>query len=218
MNSYKVLERDNVRLAIDLSKPDCEREIEQLQQQGFVIVCHEIRAQSPADAVDAFVVGSQTDRIPLSLYNILFFKTNAMKRRHYIGISLLSILIFIAIIFGVIEGMTNVEDSMSSMGMLVVAGLLGLWLGIGVNVARWKNIGHKGWYYLLAVIVVTMIDLTISRAIEYEFSLAGLILGFYLLCSPENFARRNTGGGDTDSGNHTKMDSIDKQTSEHFNA
>ncbi|GAL03505.1 hypothetical protein JCM19237_6399 [Photobacterium aphoticum] len=57
-----------------MSKPDCEREIEQLQQQGFVIVCHEIRAQSPADAVDAFVVGSQTDRIPLSLYNILFLK------------------------------------------------------------------------------------------------------------------------------------------------
>ncbi|MGF1687848.1 hypothetical protein L4C36_14345 [Photobacterium japonica] len=212
MNKYKILERDSVRVAIDISQPHSNLEISQLAAQGFRVVSEGVDAPTPERAVEYFSLSFGREIISLSLYNLLFFRTNALRRLPYLGISLIAGTVFVAIVVGLAMSLEGSMDGGSSLGMLIILALLGLWGTVSLSVARWKNIGHQGWYYLIAVIIATIID-GILIELGVEIGIAGLILALYLLFTPENYARRNMPSGGS-SGNGNTND----KTPQQFNA
>ncbi len=53
------------------------------------------------------------------------------------------------------------------------------WFSIGLSVARWKNCGHKDWYYAVALVVTMLID-------TFLMGVASTVLWLYLLFNPQS--------------------------------
>lgn len=119
-----------------------------------------------------------------SLKNILLLRTAALSRLNYFVSSVLSLLLFVALLGGVVylEQQDKLPWSESLLVIFLTVTVISLflgWLMLGLSLARWKNAGHKGMAFACLLIALALLYWLLS------FSLAnyGLLFFYaYLIC------------------------------------
>ncbi len=179
MNSYQVLHKNDIFFAVDINQDTSSEEIKSLCNQGFKIYDQVIEAASEEKAVQIFqAVDSQgySDR-PFNLKNTLLFRTNELGRWAFLAVTIILLIPYVLTYIFLI-GSLDYSANTLVVGLLFSALLLLSWYTIGVQVARWKNCGNNGWYYMLALLLIGIVSLFLS-------SIANLIFFLYLLFAPE---------------------------------
>ncbi|WP_261836473.1 hypothetical protein [Vibrio ishigakensis] len=174
MNSYQILYKNSVVLAVDLGSSNASEEIQSYSQQGFKIFSRIIQAASEEKAISIFKAEnlSSNSNESVSVKSIFLFRTNKLQRLAYLGYSAASIATVIVLMMLV----TSMGDSALVVMIPLFFGFI--WFGLGLSVARWKNCGHNGWLYLLALVVTMLLD-------TFMMGIAGIILWLYLIFAPQ---------------------------------
>lgn len=180
MNSYQILYKKNVVLAVNLGNANASEEIKSLNEQGFKIFSRIIQAVSEDRAVAIYRAENQSTHSEhaVSIKNVFLFKTNRLQRLAYLGYSFASFIVGFLCIFMIVSSMD--ESNGGGAVFLLFPVLIGLgWFSVGLSVARWKNCGHKGWYYAIALVVTMLID-------TFLLGIASSLLWLYLLFNPQS--------------------------------
>lgn len=180
MNSYQILYKNDVVLAVNLSNDNASEEIKSLSEQGFKVFVRIIQAVSEEKAIAIYRaenVSSHSDH-ELNIKHIFLFKTNRLRRLPYLGYSFVT---FVVSVFSIMLVMTmTMSHGQEPLMFLIFPMLLVMfWFGVGLCVARWKNCGHKGWYYPIALVLTMVLDL-------FLLGFAGMLLWLYLIFNPES--------------------------------
>lgn len=174
MNSYQILYKNSEVLAVDLGSANASEEIRSYSEQGFKIFSRIVQAASEEKAISIFKAENlnSTSNESVSIKSIFLFKTNKLQRLAYLGYSAASI----AAVMLLMMLLTSIGDT--GFVVLLPLGFGFLWFGLGLSVARWKNCGHNGWLYLLAVVITVLLD-------TFMMGVAGIILWLYLIFAPQ---------------------------------
>ncbi|OBT13269.1 hypothetical protein A9264_14265 [Vibrio sp. UCD-FRSSP16_10] len=180
MNSYQILCKSQVVLAVNLGNDNATEEIASLIEQGFVAFSRVIQAVSEERALAIYRAENPTaiNSPEANIKNIFFFKTNQLQRLAYVGYSLASFLfvaVCLVILFEIVNGSANGSLMILAFPVLIAA----VWFGGGLSIARWKNCGNRGWVYCVVALVAMLMDI-------YLMGLASTLLWLYLIFWPQS--------------------------------
>ncbi|PMG84558.1 hypothetical protein BCU83_04635 [Vibrio breoganii] len=180
MNSYQILYKKNVVLAVNLGNANASEEIKSLNEQGFKIFSRIIQAVSEDRAVAIYRAENQSTHSEhdVSIKNVFLFKTNRLRRLPYLGYSFSSFIVAALSVLMLNQQASN-SDGGGALFLLFPILIALFWFSIGLSVARWKNCGHKGWYYAVALVVTMLID-------TFLMGVASTVLWLYLLFNPQS--------------------------------
>ncbi|KLV02334.1 hypothetical protein ABT56_21520 [Photobacterium aquae] len=194
MARFKILYKDDVVLTVNMDDEFCIEEIKSLQEQGFIPIDNEINASSSQSAISDFYSSfpKMYSDNPLTITNVLLFRTNKMQRLAYLGYSIIAtvfMFIFCTVaikrIYDYAQYSHYGSDDIGFGAILLFLLLffINFWVLIAIAISRWKNCGNSGWTYLLALVGVFIAD-------YYLMGSAITILNIYLLLVPQDIKAR----------------------------